>query len=289
MPKRDRRAARRGLASALLLSVALVILVVSTRSLAGMPERVGLDVISFFQRGFSATGAFFDRTFDSIARLRKLEASHKELLARVESLGNIERGYAELKEENERLREQMGFRQASSLVSVAAQIIARDPDNLYSTFVINKGAQHGIRKNQAVVAYQDGFEGLVGRVLEVGRASCIVSPIYDASMFVAIRLERSRYEGLVVGSGTDDQPLLVRYVKKRAKDEIQFGDLVVTSGLQSIYPAGIYVGRVTKLRTLDYLTSLELEMEPIIDFGRLEYVFVVQDGGSALSEGEAER
>lgn len=265
------------MASVLLMVVSLIILVVSTRSMAGFPERIGLSVLSFFQRGFDGAGQFISDTVNSIAELRKLEASHTELLRRVENLGNLERSYTDLKRENDRLKEQLGFLSVAEYSSVSAKIIARDPENLFSTFVLNKGAMHGISKNQAVVAYQNGVEGLVGRVVEVGRTSCIVAPIYDTTAFVAVKLERSRYDGLAVGSGTSEAPIIIRYIKKRAKEEIQYGDLVVTSGMQSLYPPGISIGRVTKLKDLDYLTSLELEMEPIIDFGRIEYVFIIKN------------
>lgn len=281
MAYRNKEAARRTMGSALLLAISLITLIVSTRSLAGLPERVGLSVLSFFQHGFDSVGNFFSETVNSIAELRRLEQSHRELLSRVEKLGNLERSYADLMRENERLKTQLGFSLGNAYTSVAAKIIAKDPENLYSTFVLDKGTSQGVVKNQAVVAYQDGVEGLVGRVVEVGRSSCIVSPIFDASSFVAIRLERSRYDGLSVGSGTAEAPIIIRYVKKRAKDEIQYGDLVTTSGLQSIYPQGISVGRITKLRDLDYLTSLELEMEPIIDFGRIEYVFIMHAESNA--------
>lgn len=285
MSEADRRAARRNLgASALMLVASLITLTVSTRSLAGLPERVGLSVISFFQRGFSAVGDFFSDTVTSVAALRQLKASHDELLSRVESLGNLERGYAELKRENERLRAQLGFSAESGRKLSAARIIAKDPENLFSTFVVDKGSIDGIRKNLAVIAYQDGIEGLVGRVLEVSRTTCTVVPVYDSSSYIAVRLERSRYEGLATGTGNRDEPLLVKYIKKRASAEIQFGDLVVTSGLQSIYPPDIVVGRVSKLHVIDYLTSLELELEPILDFGKLEYVFIV-DQDKPLAEG----
>jgi len=276
MVQRNQSATRRMMGSALLMAVSLIILVVSTRSMAGFPERIGLSILSFFQRGFDGTSQFISDTVNSIAELRKLEQSHADLLKRVESLANLERSYTDLKRENDRLKEQLGFMSVSEYTSVSAKIIARDPENLYSTFVLNKGAIHDINKNQAVVAYQNGVEGLVGRVVEVGRTSCIVAPIYDTTAFVAVKLERSRYDGLAVGSGTSEAPIIIRYIKKRAKEEIQYGDLVVTSGMQSLYPPGISIGRVTKLKDLDYLTSLELEMEPVIDFGRIEYVFIIK-------------
>lgn len=282
MAKGPGLAVRKSLASALLVTTSLVILTVSTRSLVGVPEQLALTVLSTFQKGFTTVGVFFTDTAGSIVSLRRLQENYDELLKRVEDLGTLERSYSELKQENVRLREQLDYSIESNYTSTSARIIARDPSNLHLTFMINKGGLHGIRKNQAVVAFQDGFEGLIGRVVEVGRSSSMVAPIYDSTSFVAVRLERSRYDGLAVGLGSPDEPVLINYVKKRAKDEVQFGDMVVTSGLQSLYPPGIVVGRVRKVRDLDYLTSLELEMEPVIDFGRLEYVFVigVHDDGS---------
>jgi rod shape-determining protein MreC len=277
MAMRDRGSNRHSMGSALLVSMSLVILIISTQSLAGIPERIAFSIVSFFQKGFSAAGDFIIDTVNSVSTLRKLESSHRELLARVESLVNLERSFSELKRENERLKEQLGFQKDTAYKSISARIIAKDPENLYSTFMLDKGASHGVVKNQAVIAFQDGVEGLVGRVLEVGRSSCIVSPIYDLTAFVAVRLERSRYDGLASGSGTLDEPIVVKYIKKRAKEEIQYGDLVVTSGLKSLYPAGISVGRVKAIRDLEYLTSLEIDIDPVVDFGRIEYVFIVKN------------
>ncbi len=248
---------------------------VSTQSLSGVSKQLGLTVISFFQQGFSTVGSFVADTIYSISELRRLEASHRDLLIQVEALGKMEREFTDLKKENDRLRQLLQLSSEAHYNSVAARIVAKDPGNLYSTFVLDKGTIHGIHKNQAVVAYQDGLEGLVGRVIEVSRSTCLVVPIFDSASFIAVRMEKSRYEGLAMGSGSDELPLIVQYVKKRAREEIQFGDLVITSGLQSLYPAGIKVGRVSKLRLLDYLTSMELEIEPIIDFSRLEFVFII--------------
>ena len=125
------------------------------------------------------------------------------------------------------------------------------------------------------MAYQDGAEGLVGKVLEVGHSTSVVSPIYDSSAHIGARLDRTRYEGLISGAGSSDVPLIMKYVKKRAKDEIQYGDLVVTTGYQSLYPRDVIIGRVSKILITDYQTSLDIDVEPILDFGRLEYVFVV--------------
>ncbi|MBL8967799.1 MAG: rod shape-determining protein MreC [Spirochaetaceae bacterium] len=259
-----------------LLAASLLAVTVSTRSLAGLPERVGLTLFGFFQKGFSAVGDFVADTVASIAELRRLREDYDELAAKLERYTNLERGAAELRQENLRLKEQLGFAERLAYERVPARIVAKDPENLYATFVIDKGVAEGVRKNMPVLAFQDGVEGLVGRVLEVGRGSSVVVPLYDASSYVAARLATSRHEGLLTGQGKADDALVMKYVKKRAKDEAQFGDMVVTTGFESVYPPDIAIGRVKKLRVLDYQTSVEIEVEPILDFSRIEYVFVVR-------------
>ena len=189
----------------------------------------------------------------------------------------MERGLADLREENKRLKDQLGFSQDIGYQRIAARIVAKDPENLYSTITIDKGFNDGIRKNMPVIAFQEGLEGLVGRIIEVGAGTSKIVPIYDAKSFVASRFSGgSRTEGLVGGQGSPDDPLLMRFVKKRAKDEVQFGDLVVTTGFESLYPPEVAVGRVKKIRVLDYQTSLDVELDPVLDFARIEYVFVIK-------------
>lgn len=261
----------------ILLATSLLCITVSTRSLEGVPENLGLTIFGFFQRGFSAVGGFVSDSFASIAELRRLRENYRELSAKLERYTNIERGLADLREENKRLKEQLGVAQDPSYQSIAAKIVAKDPENSYSTITINKGAAEGIRKNMPVIAYQDGMEALVGRVVEVGRGTSKIVPLYDINSFVAARLVGgSRTEGLVGGQGAADEPLLMRFVKKRTKDEVQFGDLVCTTGYDSVYPADVSVGRIKKVRVLDYQTSIDIELDPVIDFSRLEYVFVVK-------------
>jgi rod shape-determining protein MreC len=257
----------------ILLAASLACLVVSTRSLVGLPERIGVTVLGFFQRGIRGV---VSGTIASIEELRRLRQEYDQLVVKLEQYTNIERGLADLRAENLRLKEQLGVARTFAFERVSARIIAKDPANLYSTIVIDKGGDEGIRKNMPVIAIQDGLEGLVGRVIEAGKGSSIVVPVYDSTSFVSARLSKARHEGLVGGSGSADEPLLMRFVKKRAKDEAQFGDLVVTSGYESVYPAEVAIGRVRKVRDLEYQTSVDIELDPVLDFSRLEFVFVVK-------------
>lgn len=272
----------------ILLATSLLCLTVSTRSLEGVPESLGLSILGFFQRGFSALGGFVSDTVTSIAELRRLRDNYRELTAKLERYTNMERGLADLREENKRLKDQLGLSQEIAYQRIAARIVAKDPENLYSTITIDKGIGDGIRKNMPVIAFQDGVEGLVGRVVEVARGTSKIVPLYDSRSYVAARLSGgTRTEGLVGGQGSPDEPLLMRFVKKRTKDEVQFGDLVVTTGFESVYPSEVAVGRVKKIKVLEYQTSIDIELDSILDFSRIEYVFVVrpETGSPAAAPG----
>lgn len=259
-----------------LVAASLISLIISTRSLLGFPERVGLTVFGVFERGFSAVGGFVGDTALSIRSLRQLRGEYEALLAKSKDMERLERDYAGLEAENQRLRSQLGFAQAAPFKQIAARVVGKDPGNLYATIVIDKGIEAGIRKNMPVIAWQDGVRGLVGRVLEAGQGSSVVVPLYDSSSYVAARLAKSRFEGLLSGTGADDETLTMNYVSKRALDDTQPGDLIVSSGLDSLYPPDLALGRVRRINEPEYQTSLDIEVEPVLDFSRIEYVFVVE-------------
>jgi rod shape-determining protein MreC len=94
-------------------------------------------------------------------------------------------------------------------------------------------------------------------------------PIFDINSQVASRFSVSRFEGIVEGLGNPEAPLLMRFVPKRARDEINIGDIVISSGMGGIFPSGINIGRVSMVNIPEYETTLEIEIIPMIDFSRL--------------------
>ena len=77
------------------------------------------------------------------------------------------------------------------------------------------------------------------------------------------------------GLGSQDQPLLLQYIRKRVIDELHYGDVIVTSGENNNYMRDIPIGTISKITVLDYNSSLNIEVTPILDFSRLETVIVV--------------
>lgn len=238
-------------------------------------KSIGFTFASGAQRGLYSVTSFFSGTVTAIQELSELKQRYDELVHIVKDYEILQRSNADIRMENERLKKQLGFSESLGTVNIPAEIIGRDPNSLYSGITINRGALHGVKKNMPVISFQGNNTGLVGKVVQVGRSTSLIMPIYDYQCFVSSRLETSRYDGLVNGQGRADLPLVMKYVKKRAREEIKAGDRVVTSGENYNYPKDVSIGFISRIRGLDYETSLELDVEPVIDFSRLENVFVL--------------
>ena len=237
-------------------------------------QKVGFTVMSTIQKGVHTVVSGVTGFATAIHDMTVLQKEYKELTERLEDYEYLQRTNTEIRKENERLREQLGFAENLSYKNVAAQIIGRDPDAMYSGITINKGARSGIKKGMPVIAVQNGNVGIVGKVVTVGLGTSMVMPLYDPQCNISSRLQNTRDIGIVSGNGIDSD-LSMSYIRKRLASEINRGDIVVTSGENDNYMKDIPVGRITQVRILDYDSSLDIDVEPIIDFSRLETVLVV--------------
>lgn len=243
-------------------------------------KETSFTVISVFPKGIHKISSFFTGTVNSINELRDLRVKYNDLQQKSADFQEIERNNQELAIENKFLRKQLNFSEKMQYSNIPAEVIGKDPGNKFNSIIISKGKRNGVEKNMPVVAFEDGFNGLVGKIAEAGEFSAIVIPIYNESAYVSSRLQESRYEGLINGSDESDVLLKMSYVNKTAREEIEYGDFVITSGMESIYPRGIYIGRVVAIEAKEWNTSLDLTVEPIVDFTKLEYVFILAEDNS---------
>jgi len=269
---------RRGLELYVFFALALIsffTLFFSSRAAFVEFKSLGLTMFSGIRGGINEISSTVSQTVLSVQELSSLRREHIELVERLARYAQLERTSVEIIQENIRLREQLGFSQSLRHRHIPARLIGRDPNNLFSAFVINKGTRAGVEVNMPVIAFHGGTQGLVGKVIHSGAFESLVMPLYDARCFVASRLAESRYEGIVEGRGNPRSSLLMRYIIGRARDAISVGDMVVTSGMGGIYPPGINIGRVIRIHYEETELSMEIELEPVVDFFRVEYVFVI--------------
>jgi rod shape-determining protein MreC len=274
-PGRQRRIAANAYVFAVLSLVSFSVLLFSVRSFAVDFRDMGLSVYTGIRGSVYRVTSFVSRTANSIQELATLNREYGELSDRIARYEQLERTAADIRQENERLREQLGFAETIGYRYVAAEIIGYDPDNIFSAFVTNKGKKHGVANNMPVIAYQNGAETLVGKVVQTAQFESLVMPLFDTGSYISSRLVESRLEGIVEGQGNSEQPLLMRFIRGRPHGEISIGELVVSSGLGGVYPPGIRLGRVSRILYQENDTTIEIELAGTADFSRLEYVFVI--------------
>ena len=240
-------------------------------------KSVGFSVAAGTENAVHSVSAFVTDTVSAVRELAELRSKYLELSEKLKDYELLQRSNADIRRENRELKELLGFADTIAYKNIPAQ---------NSGIIINRGAKHGVRKNMPVLAFQGSNVGLVGKIVQTGRDSSMIIPIYDYQCYVAASVQTTKHRGLVNGQGTADLPLIMRYVQKRAKDEISIGDRILASGENDLFPKDSPIGVVTGIRVHDYETYLELTVQPIIDFSRLDYVFVLDMSGT--NEGAAE-
>ena len=237
--------------------------------------KIGFSIMSTMQKGVNCVSDKVTGTFSSIKDMTRMKKEYQALKEKLKDYEYLQRSNTEIRRENDRLREQLDFSKDLSYRNIPAQIIGHDPDSLYSGITINKGARNGIRKGMPVIAIQNGNIGVVGKIVTVGMGTSLIIPIYDSQFNISTRVQTSRDLGITKGSGFSDLPLSMGYIRKSAYSDLHEGDVVVTSGENGNYISNVPVGRISKINVVDYDNSLDIELEPIIDFPRLENVLVV--------------
>ena len=246
--------------------IVFAIALVLSLTLMGLPGPKKEQVSEYLRSALWSSGQLlFSRV---ISHARDTEKTRFLLTQNVKlALENMQ--LREADEENKRLRELLVFKQREqSWVPVPAEVIARDPDQLYDTVTIDAGMDRQLRKEMPVVTAQ----GLVGYLLEVAERSSVVRLITSTGSGVSAVVQSGRTQGVVFWA--PGGRFLLRYVG--ASDPIEVGDRIVTSGMGGRYPQDITVGYVTEIREpeKDPLFK-EVFLESKVGFWDLEEVFVL--------------
>jgi rod shape-determining protein MreC len=174
----------------------------------------------------------------------------------------------ETREENTRLRRLLGLRDRLPLATVAGEVIGREAGGWVRSLTVNRGRSDGIAQQTPVIMP----DGLVGRVFQVHRGAALIQLLNDPASTVGAVVQRTRTAGLVEG----DAGGAVRF-KFMARDgaSVAPGDLVVTSGLGTLFPKGLPVGRVVKIEDKGSALFHFAVLAPAVDFSRVEEVLLV--------------
>ena len=201
-----------------------------------------------------------------------LNSENQELKDRVEELEGSLADANALKDENERLKEYLEIKeQYPDFKLVEGLIIGSEADNYSTVITLNKGSNFGIEVGMPVIVKS----GLVGSVCEVGTNWCRVRVISESSSGVGAYVSRSGETGILEGDIAlkDTGECYLHYLSSDA-DVIE-GDLVYTSGIGSVYPEGIFVGRIKSVSTDKNLRTKSAVVSLAVNFEELKYLLVI--------------
>ena len=169
--------------------------------------------------------------------------------------------------ENLRLRQLLGLKERGEFGFVAANVIGKNLQLLRNTVTLDAGERNGVRADMPIVTEN----GLAGKIVATSSRFAVAQILYNKDIRVSAKIERSRVDGIIRWEG--GSTLALQDVAKTL--DIQAGDVVITSEYSSFFPPGIRVGVITSARGAEGSLFQSVEVKPVVDFSRLEEVFVI--------------
>lgn len=227
------------------------------------------SVNHFFQRYYymfadsvSSTTRQYLQLLTLKKELREVQVENQKLKAKLQVL-------KELKLENQRLEELLEYKsEVPSFHFIVAKVTARDLMSDHFSLFINKGSEEGITKLAGVISPK----GVVGYVTDVKAHSARILFLTDRLSSIDATVQRTRARGIISGYAWDATKL--KYIER--PEDMQEGDLVITSSDQKTFPPGYPIGTIVAVNTKPSGVGHQAHVEPAADLKKLEEVIILK-------------
>lgn len=193
---------------------------------------------------------------------------NERLVKEIEGMKGERNSYLEIQEENRRLKSLLSLKEQRTGYVATVKVIGRDYSSWFRSVMIDKGERDGIRKDMVAITPS----GLVGRVYHVMPETARVILITDRSSALAARVVRTRDEGILQGTGEG----LCRLKYLRQSTELEVGDILLTSGLDGIFPEGLNAGTISHVERKGSGFFQDVEVTPASDLARLDELTILK-------------
>ncbi|MEE8474326.1 MAG: rod shape-determining protein MreC [Myxococcota bacterium] len=263
-----------------LVAVALVSMVSDRRALldgrAELPWGVGafVDVARSLQEIITLPVDFLGDGWDHYVALVGVGEENVRLRGRISVMAEENLQLREALVASGRLQQIAEMREGFEIPMLPSELVGGDASPWFRSVLFDRGRVHGVRSGMPVISE----DGLVGLVTSASRYSARSMLLLDRQSAVDGTVQRSRARGIVRGRGVDD--LEFEFVVRGG--DVRVDDVIVTSGLGGVYPKGLRIGRVTKVSDPGARLIQHATIDPAVDFGRLEQVFVMLRRGPTM-------
>lgn len=271
---------RRLVVAVIVAIVTIGVIVISSRAQnsqkePSLPTRVVSDASGWVSSVVSSPVKAVSGGYEAVSGLLNTYKENQALTEKVDDLAQAKVQLQTLQAENRALKDQLQIENTLTDYKVVnAVVISRSPSNWQSQLIVNKGSNAGIKKGMSVM----GSGGLIGRVSEVNTTNAKVELLSDDSQVAdrfAIRVANKDGEvvdGIVTSFNQEKNLIVMGQITSDVA--LEKGDLVTTSGLGGVTPAGLYVGKVQKISQDDYGLSKKIYIKPATDFNNIPVVSV---------------
>jgi len=224
-----------------------------------------VTVFDPFERSLHKLLSATTRAWRSYHELRRAQQENQVLRTELVSARARIQEMTEAAAETQRLRTLLEFKNHLAIPSLAAEVIASSPGENSNAIYIDKGKDSGLATDLAVITP----DGIVGKIIAVFPHTAQVLLVTDPLSGVGCMLQKSRIQGVLKGAGRNLGELL--YVMN--DQQVSAGEVVLTSGLDQIYPKGLVVGTVAEANAGN--TYQKIMVRPGTKLDQLESVVVL--------------
>jgi rod shape-determining protein MreC len=252
-----------------IFAISLTLLTVPNRpydSSAGSGN-VAIGIVAPFQKATTWVAQSLKDIWRNYFNLISVAKENRELKRSLGQAIEKNRRTAEIVLANDRLRALLNFKEKSTYQVIAAEVVGKDPSPWFKTVMIDKGKKDGVKKAMPVVL----ADGIVGQVVDVSDHYAKVLLVIDQNSAVDALVQRSRARGVI--KGIMGGKCVFQYALR--KDDISVGDIIVSSGLDGVFPKGLSIGQVAEVVRRNAGIFQEVFVAPFVDFEKLEEVLVV--------------
>lgn len=229
-----------------------------------------MALVAPVQSALRSTGDFLADFGYGVVHGRQLREENECLQREIEALRAAQIVQEELRQENERLRRLLQFAQSRKIRPLVARVLAIQPSAYFHTLIVARGQAEGVRPRMVAVTDR----GLVGLVYTVTRHTAHVLLITDPNASVGARILRAESRAVGVCRGLGEEYLVLTFLSKDA--DVRPGDVVITSGLGGVYPAGIPIGTVEQVIEQKHAGMREARVKPFVNVMQIEEVLLTR-------------
>jgi len=258
--------------------VILISTQVTTKRGVPMLEAAVFELFSEVQRASNTVTTGIRTRWEDYFALTQVKAENEQLKQQMGQLRVELQQERSLAKQSQSLQQLLGLKTSLQVQTTAANVIAGGASPDFRTVTIDKGSTDHLRADMSVIAPA----GVVGRVILPTSRASKVQLLIDRNAAAGAIVERTRAQGVVVGTGTGE--LRMDYVAGSA--DVKAGDMVVTSGIDGIYPKGFVIGQIQSVhRGAGEYSAIVIR--PEVDFSALEAVLVVLTPAAAAEPDSA--